>query len=69
MSTHTVKHLCSYCGGWEQIKDNDPSAGWPYGNYSHATVNIDMPDLGLFRDVCIKCLVKGFDIVLGEPKK
>ncbi len=33
-----------------------------------ATV-IDIPQLQLHRKICIKCFVKAFDVVLGEPKK
>lgn len=71
MSTYTVKHLCSYCGGWEQIKQNNLTDDLANLNTNsrHSSVKIDMPDFSLCRDVCVKCLVKVFDVVLGEPKK
>lgn len=65
--TITTKFPCSYCGGWENVKQID-SVNDIITTGEHVAVKIDIPELGMYRDICAKCLLYVFDEVLGPPK-
>lgn len=63
-----MKHICTYCGGWEDDTPVDPK-------FSDATTTawrIDyswLPGGGEKRDVCVRCMVAGFDKLFGSLDK
>ena len=66
---YTVKHLCSYCGGWDQKKEVSVEEAFTIsGEHTRVTLKIDMPDLGIHKDICVKCMVKVYDLVLGKTE-
>ncbi len=59
-----MKHRCSYCGGYE-VPDNpkEPKVE------TAAVMTLEDAEAGKKRDVCIRCLMKVMDTVLGKPKE
>ena len=58
-----VKYLCDYCGGWVRMEPG-------LENVPAITMSLtDFPsDPVTDRKICIKCLIKTFDLVLGKPE-
>lgn len=57
-----MKHLCSYCGGWD---DENPVVPNPTNSFLY----ISFPTLNESREVCEKCMLKGFDKLFGSLDK
>ncbi len=56
-----VRHECSYCGGWDE---NTEDRRW---DDKIKTLRLAFEKEKLERIICIKCWIKCFDKILGEP--
>lgn len=68
-----MKHICSYCGGWDDgIPDdpNLPNVNPTLTSTAASAVNLDfhMGGIDIERRVCIKCLKEGLDKLFGGLK-
>lgn len=66
-----MKHNCSYCGGWEEKEKDTKDIGGINTNKSYTAfaLVIENEKDKEERNICTKCLIKTFDIVLGIPKE
>lgn len=55
-----IKFLCDYCGGYEvEGEGNQPT---------QTNIFMSINWFETKREICARCYVKVFDIVLGQPK-
>ena len=60
----TVRHDCSYCGGWEEEVYAVEVITTTWISFLLQDETVTPPER---REVCIRCLIKAFDEILGKP--
>lgn len=61
-----IENKCDYCGGWtdgECIGNDEFSI-----QQTRVDVSLISPKFGTHKNVCIDCIIKALDLVLGEKK-
>ncbi len=70
-----LRYECSYCGGWDDDDGEERIAPLvtmslrDMGGLKNKTIDGSEYEVRSERKICIKCLIKTFDLVLGKPKE
>jgi len=60
-------NLCDYCGGYDVVEGID-TGQTEIQNRVGISLNVNEPSGDITRNVCLRCWIRVFDTVLGEPK-